>query len=138
MVGFNCVIALVYLMGYTGMQVVMEEEKALRVVFYRTVAGSQPVRDWILSLHQEDRRTVGYDLRLVEIGWPIGMPLCRPLGEGLWEVRCSLSGDQIARIMFCVADGEMVLLHAFIKKTQKTPESELRLAKKRKKEVERG
>ena len=116
----------------------MEEEEGLKVAFYRSASGSQPVRDWLRSLSSEDRRVIGYDLRLVEIGWPVGMPLCRPLGEGLWEVRSNLSGNRISRVIFCAANGRMVLLHAFIKKTQRTPDAELRLAKARKKEVERG
>lgn len=81
---------------------------------------------------------IGYDLRLVEMGWPIGMPLCRPLGDGLWEVRSALTGNRISRVILCAVGGKMILLHAFIKKTQKTPDAELRLAKARKKEVERG
>ncbi len=69
------------------------------------------------------------------MGWPIGMPLCRPLGGGLWETRSTLAGNRIARILFCVTRGYMVLVHGFIKKTQKTPEAELNLARKRQKEV---
>jgi phage-related protein len=109
----------------------------LAVYFYRTPAGADAVRDWIKSLDSRDRQIVGRDLRLVELGWPVGMPLCRPLGDGLWEVRSSLSGNRIARVLFCATKGQMVLLHAFIKKTQKTPEAELKLARARQKEVER-
>jgi phage-related protein len=69
------------------------------------------------------------------MGWPVGMPLCRPLGGGLWEVRSSLSSNRIARVIFCAAPGKMVLLHGFIKKTQKAPQPELDLARKRQKEV---
>ena len=90
------------------------------------------MRDWLKSLPAEDRQSLGRDLRLVELGWPIGMPLCRPLGEGLWELRSSLSSNRIAR----AAQGRMVLLHGFIKKTQKTPQSELDLARTRQKEVD--
>jgi len=86
-------------------------------------------------LDENDRKTIGYDLKDVEYGWPIGMPLCRSLGKGLWEVRSSISDGRIARVIFCIADGHMVLLHGFIKKTQKTPDSEIGLALKRKKEI---
>ncbi len=116
----------------------MNEEKSLFVVFFRSKSGSEPVKNWLMDLPREDRQAVGRNLRLVEMGWPIGMPLCRPLGDGLWEVRCTLGGSRIARVLFCAAEGRMVLLQGFIKKTQKIPDAELRLAKVRKKEVERG
>jgi phage-related protein len=108
----------------------------LAVHFYRSRAGADLVRDWLKSLPAEDRQSLGRDLRLVELGWPIGMPLCRPLGGGLWELRSRLSSNRIARVIFCAAQGKMVLLHGFIKKTQKTPQSELDLARTRQKEVE--
>ena len=114
----------------------MGEDKRLTVAFYRSKAGSEPVRDWLRELRAEDRQALGRDLRLVEIGWPVGMPLCRPLGDGLWEVRTRLSGNSIARILFCAAEGYMVLLHAFIKKTQKTPQADLEVARARQKEIE--
>ncbi|MGD0829551.1 MAG: type II toxin-antitoxin system RelE/ParE family toxin [Terracidiphilus sp.] len=82
------------------------------------------VRDWLKSLPAADRQILGRNLRLVELGWPLEMPLCRPLGGGLWELRSSLSGKRIARVFFCAAQGRMVLLHGFIKKTQKTPQAE--------------
>ena len=113
-------------------------EKILAVAFYRTASGMEPVRDWIRSLSAEDRKVIGFDLRMVEVGWPVGMPLCRPMGDGLWEVRSSLRGNRISRILFCAAGGRMVLLHGFIKKTQRTPDADLRLTMRRKKEVERG
>ena len=84
----------------------------------------------------DDRQTLGRDLRLVEMGWPVGLPLCRPLGGGLWEVRSSLPSNRIARVIFCAAEGYMVLLHGFIKKTQKTPKPDLDLARARQKEVD--
>jgi phage-related protein len=71
----------------------------------------------------------------VQFRWPVGMPLCRPLGAGLWEVRSNLPSNRIARVMFCFRDGHLVALHGFIKKTQKTPADELELARKRKDEV---
>jgi phage-related protein len=113
-----------------------EDAKKLAVHFYRTRAGADLVRDWLRSLPAEDKQSLGRDLRLVELGWPIGMPLCRPLGGGLWELRSSLTSNRIARVIFCAAQGRMVLLHGFIKKTQKTPQSELDLARTRQKEVD--
>jgi phage-related protein len=83
------------------------------------------------------RKVLGYEIGLVEFGWPVGMPVCRPLGSGLWEVRSSLLGNRIARVIFCITDGRMVLLHGFIKKTRKTPKADLDLARNRKNEVER-
>jgi len=113
-----------------------EDAKRLTVHFYRSQAGADLVRDWLKSLSTGDRQILGRNLRLVELGWPIGMPLCRPLGGGLWELRTSLSGNRIARVIFCAAQGRMVLLHGFIKKTQKTPQGDLELARARQKEVE--
>jgi len=94
-----------------------------------------PVREWLKALDAADRKVVGEDIKDVEFSWPIGMPLCRPLGNGLWEVRSDLASGRIARVIFCIANGQMVLLHGFIKKTQKTPVGELELALKRKKEI---
>jgi phage-related protein len=108
----------------------------LAVHFYRSLGGADLVRDWLKSLPAGDRQILGRDLRLVELGWPLGMPLCRPLGGGLWELRSNLSGSRIARVLFCATRGQMVLLHGFIKKTQKTPQAELNLAWARQKEIE--
>ena len=112
-----------------------EDAKKLAVYFYRSPGGSEIVRDWILTLSASDRQILGRDLRLIELGWPVGMPLCRPLGGGLWEVRSSLPNNRIARILFCAVQGRMVLLHGFIKKTQKTPPGDLELARARQKEL---
>jgi phage-related protein len=113
----------------------VSEQKKLTVAFYRSRSGAEPVRDWLKNLPIDDRHTLGRDLRLVEMGWPIGMPLCRSLGGGLWEVRSTLGSNRIARVFFCATGGHMVLLHGFIKKTQKTPEAELDLARKRQKDL---
>jgi phage-related protein len=107
----------------------------ISVVFYRTAGGIEPVRDWLRSLSVDDRRTIGSDLATVQVGWPIGMPLCRPLGAGLWEVRSKLSNNRIARLVFFVADSRIGVVHGFIKKTQKTPPAEIALAQKRMKEM---
>ncbi len=106
------------------------------VVFYRTRAGSEVVRDWLRSLTEKDRFAIGQDLMRVQYRWPVGMPLCRSLGEGLWEVRTDLPSRTIARTLFCIGGDRIVLLHGFIKKTQKTPDAELALARKRKREFE--
>jgi phage-related protein len=108
--------------------------KRIEVIFFRTSAGGEPVRDWLKSLKPiEDRKQIGVDMKTVEFGWPVGMPVCRPLGDGLYEVRSSLSQNRIARVLFYIdAKGRMVLLHGFIKKTQKTPTADLDLARKNK------
>ena len=105
--------------------------------FYANSLGTRPVRDWLLDLSRDDRRTIGADIQRVEFGWPLGMPYCRALGHGLWEVRSTLAGGRIARVIFVIIDGEMVLLHGFEKKTQKTPQADIDLALKRKREVEK-
>src|SRR4030081_3232324 len=104
------------------------------VVFYRTSGGAEPVLEWLRSLPAEDRRVIGIDLATVQFGWPIGMPLCRSLGEGLWEVRSRLPSDRIARVLFSVVQHHIVVLHGFVKKSQKTPADDLALARKRKRE----
>ncbi len=105
------------------------------VFFYRGATGSEPVLNWLRSLPAEDRRVIGADLATVQFGWPIGMPLCRALGNGLWEVRSSLPSRRIARLLFCT-DGERIgVVHGFIKKTRKTPEDDLDLARRRMKEM---
>ena len=103
--------------------------------FYRTTGGTEPVLDWLRSLPPEDRRAIGTDLATVQFGWPIGMPLCRALGGGLWEVRSTLPSRRIARLMFFVDEGRIGVVHGFIKKTQKTPDSDLEIARKRMKEM---
>lgn len=105
------------------------------VIFYRAPGGAEPVLDWLRSLPVEDRRIVGTDLATVQFGWPVGMPLCRPLGGGLWEVRSTLSTRRIARVLFFVDDGRIGVVNGFIKKTQKTPATELDLARRRMKEM---
>ena len=107
------------------------------LVFFASDAGNEPVRKWLRALPEPDRRVVGQDLMRVQWRWPVGMPLCRNLGGGLWEVRCSLAGNRIARVIFCLYEGQLLALHAFIKKTQKMPKDDLELATKRMKELVR-
>lgn len=109
--------------------------REIPVVFYHTSLGAEPVRDWLRSLPSDDRQTIGFDLSTVQVGWPIGMPLCRSLGNGLWEVRSALPSRRIARLLFFMYERQLVILHGFIKQTQKTPQDELELAHKRMKEV---
>ena len=106
------------------------------LVFFRTANGSEPVREWLKDLAPEDRKIVGQDLQRLQYRWPVGMPLARALGKGLWEVRSNLTGGRIARVIFCFHGSELVALSAFIKKSQKTPQGELDLALDRKKELE--
>jgi len=105
------------------------------LVFYRSGGGKEPVRDWLKSLDAADRLAVGQDLMRAQWRWPVGMPLCRAMGQGLWEVRTELPSHRIARVLLCLDGGVLVALHAFIKKTQKTPDDELALARKRQKEL---
>ena len=116
------------------------KRRVLPARFYRTAMGTEPLRKWLKALSREDKRIVGTDIATVEFGWPVGMPTCRPLASrrGLLEVRSSLTQNRIARVLFCIHQGQMVLLHGFIKKTQQTPENDLDLAVKRQKEVEGG
>ena len=107
--------------------------KRLPARFYRSDSGREPVREWLKSLNAEDRRIIGEDIKDVEFSWPIGMPLVRSLGRGLWEVRSNLPHGRIARVLFCVERECMVLLHGFMKRTQKTPPQDLDLAIRRKK-----
>ena len=111
-----------------------EPPRKVPVVFYRTVAGAEIVLDWFRGLPDEDRRVVGLDLMRVQFRWPVGMPICRPLGDGLWEVRSSLTSGRIARVLFGFWKERLIALHGFIKKTQKTPDNELKLARKRMRE----
>ena len=105
-------------------------EPILSVAFFRTASGNEPVREWLRSLPREERRLIGEDLKTVQFGWPLGMPLVRKLDKGLWEVRSRLP-DRIARVMFTSGEGRMVLLHGFVKKSRKTPPEDFELAKTR-------
>ncbi len=107
-----------------------DAEPILHVVFYRTSSGNEPGREWLRGLTREDRKAIGEDIKTAQYGWPLGMPLIRKLEPGLWEVRSRVT-DGIARIVFTVDGGVMVLLHGFIKKSQKTPPAELKTARRR-------
>ena len=107
------------------------------LIFYRTAAGNEPVREWLKGLEEAERHAIGTDLLRAQWRWPVGMPLCRPMRNGLWEIRTDLSTKQTARVLLCLHRGHLVALHGFIKKTRATPESDLVTARKRQKELER-
>lgn len=115
----------------------MEKKQApeVPVRFYRSATGREPVLEWLRGLDRDDRRAIGLDLMRVQFGWPIGMPLVRSLKDGLWEVRSSLPSQKIARLVLCFHEKTLVVLHGFIKKTQKTPVEDMETAKRRMKEV---
>jgi phage-related protein len=104
--------------------------------FWTNDNGTEPALDWIKSLDRFDRHVIGNDLRILQIGWPVGMPLCRPMGKGLHEMRSDLPSGVTARLLFCHHDGQLVILHGFIKKTGKTPKADLDRALKRKATLE--
>ena len=110
----------------------MSAPHPLRVIFYRSEGGNEPVRDWLKGLPGHERRVIGEDLKTLQFRWPLGMPLVRKLEPDLWEVRSHLSGGRIARLLFTVQGQEMALLHGFVKKSQKTPLHELNTARERK------
>src|ERR1700751_2958044 len=115
-----------------------ERPRKVPVVFYRTRAGAEVVRDGLRGLDERDRNTIGQDLMRVQYRWPVGMRLCRSLGKGLWEVRSDLARRRIARVLFSVVQGKIVVVHGFIKKTQKTSVEDSALAHRRKCEFARA
>ena len=109
------------------------QPQKIPLIFFRTRAGREPVRDWLKGLPKAERQAIGKDLLRAQWRWPVGMPLCRPLGNGLWEVRTDLSTQRKARVLLCFYRGHLVALHGFIKKTRATPAEDLALARKRRK-----
>ncbi|WP_419783439.1 type II toxin-antitoxin system RelE/ParE family toxin [Maridesulfovibrio sp.] len=114
-----------------------KEFKKISARFFKTKSGNEPVREWLLSLPREAKKKIGEAIATTEYGWPIGMPTCRNLGDDLNEVRTNVS-DKWARVIFFVKDNYMILLHGFMKKTNKTPQQDIKLAKKRKSEFLQG
>lgn len=110
----------------------MEEKikPKLRVKFYKTPNGNEPVREWLQSLSKETKKIVGEDIRVAQIVWPQGMPLVKHIESKIWELRSTIPNG-IVRIFFTVKNENIVLLHSFVKKTQKTPQQELEIARKR-------
>jgi phage-related protein len=115
------------------------EGKRISLQFFRTKAGNEPVRAWLKAMSPEDKRLIGQDIQTVEFGWPVGMPICRPMGDGLHEIRTELPGHRTARVFFCIDRKQrMIALHAILKKTRTTPASDLELARQNKREHERA
>jgi phage-related protein len=114
-----------------------EEEltRKIPLLFFRTRQGGEPVREWLRRLPEAERRAIGKDLLRAQWRWPVGMPLCRPLGNGLWEIRTDLPTRRAARVLVCFSHEHLVALHGFIKKTRATPPGDLALARERKKEL---
>ena len=112
------------------------QPRKIPLAFFRTAEGTEPVREWLKGLDKRDRHMIGLDLMRAQWRWPVGMPLCRPVGRGLWEVRIDLPSSRIARILFCVYRGQLLALTGFIKKTRKIPDNELAVVRKRQKELE--
>jgi phage-related protein len=116
-----------------------KQGKRVPAIFYRTEAGGEPVREWLKALPSEDRKRIGEDIRTVEFGWPVGMPVCRSMGGGIYEVRTNLSQNRTARVLFYIdRKSRVVLLHGFVKKTRKTPEDDLALARRNRDKHDKG
>ncbi len=109
----------------------------IALIFYRTAAGGEPVREWLKGLDKAERQEIGKDLLRAQWRWPVGMPLCRSLGDGLWEIRTDLSTRRTARVLVCLHRNHLVALHGFIKRTRATPDDDLATARKRQKELTR-
>ncbi len=105
------------------------------LVFYRSATGTEPVREWLKGLEEAERRAIGRDLMRAQWRWPVGMPLCRPMGSGLWEIRTDLATRRTARVLICLYREHLVALHGFIKKTRATPDEDLATARKRQREL---
>ena len=112
------------------------QPQKIALVFFRTQSGNEPVREWLKDLPEAERQSIGRDLMRAQWRWPVGMPLCRPLGQGLWEVRTDLPTKRTARVLLCLYREHLVALHGFIKKTRATPDEDLALARKRQKELQ--
>jgi phage-related protein len=112
-----------------------QQPQKIPLVFYRTAAGSEPVKDWLKGLAESERQEIGRDLLRAQWRWPVGMPLCRPMGNGLWEVRTDMPANRTARVLLCLHQEHLVALHGFIKKTRATPEEDLAIARKRQREL---
>ncbi len=116
----------------------MNGDPALNVVFYSTDSGREPVRQWLKNLEKTDRKTIGGDIQFVQYGWPLGMPYVRKIENLLWEVRSSITGGRVARVLFTIGGNEMILLHGFIKKSQKISQKDVNLARDRRNQWHSG
>lgn len=113
------------------------QPQKIPLIFYRSETGTEPVREWLQGLVDAERHAIGSDLLRAQWRWPVGMPLCRPLGNGLWEIRTDLETKRTARVLICLYRGHLVAMHGFIKKTRTTPEDDLVLARRRQRELVR-
>ena len=127
-------VKLLHACTFLGTVGLMNLSPILTVNFFRTASGNEPVRKFLRDLTAEDRKLVGEDIKTAQFGWPVGMPLIRKLDTDLWEVRNTIN-DGIVRVLFTVIGSQMVLLHAFVKKSQKTPTTDLNTAKARLKQL---
>ena len=112
----------------------MPVQRPIPVIFFRLDFGREPVRDWLKELDPEDRKVIGTDIKTLQFGWPVGMPLARKIAADLWELRSRLRTG-IARIFFTLHTKKIVLLHGFVKKSQKTSTNEFAIAKRRLKQL---
>jgi len=112
-----------------------QQPQKIPLIFFRTAAGSEPVREWLQGLDEAERQTIGKDLLRAQWRWPVGMPLCRAMGNGLWEIRTDLPTKRTARVLLCFYREHLVVLHGFIKKTRATPDEDLAAARRRQKEL---
>lgn len=113
------------------------QPRKIPLIFFRTRLGAEPVRDWLKALPEVERQQIGKDLMRAQWRWPVGMPLAKPLSDGLWEIRTALPTGRIARVLISFHRGLLVALHGFIKKTRQTPGEDLSVARRRKKELEK-
>ena len=116
-----------YIILYTP---IVDRKKPLQAIFFETESGNQPVRDFLLGRTREDKKEIGSDIFTVQKRFPLGLPLVEKLDADLWEVRSHIS-DGICRIFFTVYNETIVLLHGFVKKSQKIPSREIKKAKER-------
>jgi phage-related protein len=123
-------VVILYLNRYIWV-IMGKAEPILKVLFYKTESGREPVREWLKAFRSQDMKEIGQDIKTAQFGWPLGMPLIRKLEKDLWEVRSNIK-DGIARTIFTIEGAEMILLHGFVKKSQATPQAELDLARERK------
>ncbi|MCP3852108.1 MAG: type II toxin-antitoxin system RelE/ParE family toxin [Gammaproteobacteria bacterium] len=112
----------------------MKTEPLLSVTFFITHSGNEPVREWLKTLETDYKKSIGEDIKLIQFRWPLGMPLVRKMETDLWEARSNLAHGNISRVFFTIYGSQMVLLHGFIKKSQKTPKKDIEQARRRKNE----
>jgi phage-related protein len=116
----------------------MLHDPPLTVKFYRTDSGNEPVREWLKELSVDDKKTIGRDIKTVQMTFPESPSILSPLGDGLWEIKSGLGSNRISRVIFTVHNNQVVILQGFIKKTRKIPKRYLDLAKKRKSVFKKG